>query len=61
MKFLGSIIHEENPKSEKSMIKGFTEHVSESIIELESFQFDKNVFESNVNCFSSTKRLNLNK
>jgi len=59
IKFFGSIIHVEKPKSEKSITKGFTEHVSNSDIGIVSFQFDKRRFESIVDCFSSSERRNL--
>ncbi len=57
MKFFGSIIHDENPKSEKSMTNGLTEQTSNSVIEFESVQFDERIFKSI--CLSSIKRRTL--
>jgi hypothetical protein len=59
MKFFGSIIQDEKPKSEKSITNGLTEQLSDSVNEIESFQFDESRFKSTVDCFSSTNRRKL--
>ena len=59
MKLFGSIIHEEKPKSEKSITRGFNEHVSESAMDVELVQLDKRRLESLVHGLSSEDRRNL--